>query len=259
VGYSLQQDASKEVTIEQATAGMAKAFATWSSAECSGGKVSIDVKDLGPVTCDLVQYNSDQGNQHLIVFRDHGWDHADPNNTLALTTLTYDENTGEIFDADMEINTTQQTLTVNDPIPRDGFDFLSVITHEAGHFLGLAHTGDSSATMYPKYKQGSTSLRVLHPDDVAGICATYPANGTRVTAAGVVQDDACDATPRHGQMSGCAQPVHTGCSVASAPAERANAPAEPPVLALSCVGLFGLVSFARTRARRRARRESSSR
>ena len=255
VGYSLQQSASKQVTLQQATDAMAKAFAQWTSAPCSGGKVSMDVKDLGPVTCDQVQYNSDQGNQHVIVFRDHGWDHSDPNNTLALTTLTFDPNNGEIYDADMEINTSDQTLTVNDPIPRDGFDFLSVVTHESGHFLGLAHTGEPTATMYPKYKPGSTTLRVLHADDVAGICAAYPADGSRPTADGVLTEDACDPTPRHGEQSGCGVPQKTGCSVAperleaGADGSSSSSSSSAPVSAFALVGLFGLVSFTRKRSR----------
>src|SRR5262249_51371510 len=141
-------------------------------------RVSIDVRDLGPVSCDQVQYNPDQGNQHVIVFRDDVWPHNDASNTLGLTTVTYDPDSGEIYDADMEINATVP-LSTTDPVPAGGYDFESIITHEAGHFLGMAHSGDDRATMFAHYTPGSSTLRVLAADDVAGICSVYRPGGDR--------------------------------------------------------------------------------
>ena len=33
-------------------------------------------------------------------------------------------------------------------VPAGAYDFLTVVTHETGHFLGLAHSGNTQATMY---------------------------------------------------------------------------------------------------------------
>ncbi len=210
------------MTLAQAEQAIATAFAKWTGTACRAddageSRVSIDVRDEGPVACDQVQYNQSQPNQHVIMFRDNAWPYDDSNNTLALTTVTFDPDTGELYDADMEINSTSAVaLTVSGPVPPDGYDFASVVTHETGHFLGLAHSGDLRATMYAHYFQGTTSLRNLTEDDVSGICAAYPPDGTRTTSVGTpITEDVCDPTPRHGFSTQCAQPQ--GMRLRSAP------------------------------------------
>jgi hypothetical protein len=218
VGYSLQQDASKQVTLAQAEQAMATAFAQWTGTACpeddaGESRVSIDVRDLGPVACDQVQYNQSQANQHVILFHDASWPYNDSSNTLALTTVTYDPDTGEIYDADMEINGTVSPIVVSgDVAASGGYDFLSIVTHETGHFLGLAHSGDTRATMYAHYQPGQTSMRDLTLDDVSGICAIYPPDGRRSTSSGPpVMEDVCDPTPRHGFSTECAGPSSGSC------------------------------------------------
>jgi hypothetical protein len=218
VGYSLQRNASKSVSLEDAEQAIATAFAKWTGTVCPTGgtggssRVSVDVRDLGPVDCGLVQYNQDQPNQHVIVFRDDNWPHHDSANTLALTTVTFNPDTGEIYDADMEINTHDQQVTVNGPVPDQGYDFESIVTHETGHFLGLAHSGDEHATMFAHYQPGSIAMRNLTSDDVSGVCTVYPPSGTRTTTIGPpVAEAACDPTPRHGFSTQCGQPEKKGC------------------------------------------------
>jgi hypothetical protein len=48
-----------------------------------------------------------------------------------------------------------------------------VLTHELGHALGLNHSTDLAATMYPSYTLCSTSLRSLAGDDIAGAQSLY--------------------------------------------------------------------------------------
>ena len=201
------------MTLAEAEQAVATAFAKWTGTACrtdaaGQSRVSIDVRDEGPVACSQVQYNQSQPNQHVILFRDRGWPYTDANNTLALTTVTFDPDNGELYDADMEINSSAGiTLTVSGAVAAGGYDFDSVVTHETGHFLGMAHSPDSRATMFARYVQGSTSMRNLSEDDVSGICAAYPPDGTRTTSIGTpVRADVCDPTPRHGFSTQCAQP-----------------------------------------------------
>jgi hypothetical protein len=258
ISYDVQQDASVQIPYATAAQLAAEAFAKWTGVMCPNGqsssRVSIDVRDLGPVSCDEVQYSSDQGNQHVIVFRDNGSPDFDTNNTLGLTTVTFDPASGEIYDADMEINSSV-TLAVGDPVPADGYDFQSIITHEAGHFLGLAHSVDLDATMYAQYLPGTTTKRILTADDMDGICSIYLPDGYRsvdpsVDPSGQVLADACDPTPRHGFQSECAQPVSASCRVATA---EPPAPMMPAIL--GAVGMLGAAgAFRRATARGRALR-----
>jgi hypothetical protein len=56
-------------------------------------------------------------------------------------------------------------------------DIYSVALHETGHALGLGHSDDPTAVMYPYYRLQT----VLSADDIAGIQALYGANGTSGT------------------------------------------------------------------------------
>ncbi len=65
-----------------------------------------------------------------------------------------------------------ETWTVALPVPAGGFDLVSVAAHEFGHALGLAHSTDPAALMYPFY---SGPHRHLGADDSLGIQTIYGA------------------------------------------------------------------------------------
>lgn len=256
VGYSLQRGASKQVAYEDAADAMSRAFTKWTGTACptegtGRSRVSIDVRDLGPVDCGEVSYNQNGANQNVIVFRDDNWPHNDSNNTLALTTVTFNPDTGEIYDADMEINTHDQRVTLNDPIPPDGYDFASIVTHETGHFLGLAHSGDNRATMFANYTPGATAMRNLTADDVSGICTVYRPDGARAVLDGkVTPGPQCDPTPRRGYTASCAEPAKSGCGSSSSQIAR-RGPATTGWIALG-LALAGALGMRRSRRSGRA-------
>lgn len=180
--------ASAQVSLADATAIAHLAFAAWAGTSdagtgplCPGGDPNVQAYDNGPVApsvaatdCGLTGTCADtvHDTTHLIIFRDTAWPYNDPVNTLALTTVTYGVMTGTIYDADTEINTTApHIVTTVEPPPPGAYDLRAILTHEAGHFLGLAHSVDTSAIMYAFYRPGSIDLT---PDDVAGICTIYP-------------------------------------------------------------------------------------
>ncbi len=256
VGYSLQEDASSGISLEQATAAIDAAFATWTNTTCtaSGAIVGISASNLGPVSCGEVRYNTDGPNQNVIVFREASWPYNDPNNTLGLTTITFNSEDGEIFDADMEINATGGNLSIGDPVPAEGFDFASVVTHEIGHFLGLAHATSSQSTMFASYRPGSSALRSLAQDDRDGLCAIYPTDAERFVDPSVAQDGivaagACDPSPRHGLTSRCS----AATTVKPSNARSGCAVAEPtPTSAPRWAEALGLLAIAVLGVRRRA-------
>lgn len=54
-----------------------------------------------------------------------------------------------------------------------GYSLLAVAAHELGHSLGLTHSRDPSAIMYPNYRSHSSTQYSLSKDDVLGIQTLY--------------------------------------------------------------------------------------
>jgi hypothetical protein len=174
VSYSVNEAASAQVSLPVTEDTMALAFAQWSGAMCTPNeKTSLGVTFAGPTASRLDA--TDKTN--TVMFDDVTWPHGMAGTTIALTTVTFDTKTGEILDADLELNTANFEISTTDAVPAGGYDFQSVVTHESGHFLGLAHSIDPTATMFASYTPGTDSLRTLAPDDVDGICAIYPPSG----------------------------------------------------------------------------------
>ncbi|XP_072192957.1 matrix metalloproteinase-27-like [Excalfactoria chinensis] len=55
----------------------------------------------------------------------------------------------------------------------DGFNLFLVAAHEVGHALGLSHSNDQRALMFPNYAYISPSEFPLSPDDISGIQSIY--------------------------------------------------------------------------------------
>jgi Matrixin len=211
VTIGVQRDGSPKAgfTFDDVTPVVEQAFSAWMKADCGGGSPSIDVQLLGPVECGLSEYNSDAGNSNIVLFREDSWPFAGAANAIAITTTRFDPKSGDLWDADIELNAVTANLSIGDPVKGD--DLLSVLTHEAGHFLGLAHSRDAEATMKYVYDPtiDGTNFRTLAPDDIAGICAAYPPD--RKPATGSCEN-------RHGFSEQCGddQPARNeskGCSL----------------------------------------------
>jgi hypothetical protein len=208
--FGVQRDgsASSNIDFQTAEAVIEDAFSKWAAADCDGEAPAFRIVNRGDISCERAEYNQDAPNANVFMFRDDEWPYAGGIDTLALTTITFNVETAEIYDADVEMNSAQTTFTTSDEEVVS--DLSSVITHEVGHFLGLSHSEDETAVMRGiGYRSGSIEMRTLAPDDVTGICEIYPPGRT---------SDSCG--PRHGFSRECGVPQKEesgGCAVGSAP------------------------------------------
>jgi hypothetical protein len=216
VSFSVQQDGSPAHQIDAATATSVarRALGTWTAVDCDGELPSIGFADHGLITCDASEYNEDGYNANAIIFRDDVWPYPGALDTYGFTRLRFNRNTGEIYDADIEINSADFEISIGG----EGVDLQSILTHEMGHFLGLAHTapGLDDATMSTTWDGNGSALRSLSADDEAGMCSAYAP--TRAVAS-----RSCE--PRHGFAKECNVPLENddgGCSFVRTSARRVN-------------------------------------
>lgn len=102
--------------------------------------------------------------------------------TLAITTTSFDPASGELLDADTELNSASHLFTTVDGPPCTGADALTcasidvqnTMTHELGHGIGLGHSPDSRSTMFAGAERGEISKRVLDDGSLEFVCTAYP-------------------------------------------------------------------------------------
>ncbi|MEO1271590.1 MAG: matrixin family metalloprotease, partial [Myxococcota bacterium] len=183
--YHINDQGTTDTDNEAAFQAIEDSFNQWSEPSCNNLKLTFG----GFTNDDQVGYNqaSPSDNANIIVFRDDNWPHS--GGVLALTSVTFQPSTGKIFDADIELNTAEYRFSTTDNALRVGIDVANTLTHEAGHFLGLDHSGVSGSTMFATAPVGEVSKRDLAQDDIEGICSIYSSDTT-------AEDDACAGAPQ---------------------------------------------------------------
>jgi hypothetical protein len=247
VSYAMNELGTQDLDPVDTRDVIRKCFKAWTEVPCAaGGNASMTFEERPPVACKKSEYNKDGPNVNVILFQDDDWNYRGIDGTLAKTSVTYNDQTGEIYDADIEVNAANNTVTITDDPRKIEYDLQAILTHEVGHFIGIAHSPDPSAVMYASYPPGSISQRVLTADDVGAVCEIYPPKS------GVV----CNSTPRGGFSATCASPPSSsGCSVAphgSPPASRD--PGSPGGTSSSGTATFAMMGLGFLAVLRLARR-----
>jgi hypothetical protein len=192
VGISLQRDSSVHIAFKYFEQVAQRSMLAWTGLECADGAATIGFSQLDEVSCNKTEYNTSGTNTNVILFQDTKWVYKGVDNTLAKTTVTFNDDTGEILDADIEINHANNNFTISDMVIE--YDLEAVLTHELGHLIGIDHTPDFDATMFAGYEPGTIDQRTLEEDDVLAACEAYPSTRSAT----------CDPEPRGGLGDLCA-------------------------------------------------------
>jgi hypothetical protein len=197
IPYRFSAAGTSKVDFTQAKEVIRRAFHAWTEVQCAHGTPNLSFQEL-PDLPDDKPLNAKEADQPWgIYFRDASWPHNDDDESIALTNQIYGKITGTINYADIEINTAMVTFSLTDE-NRDATDLQAVITHEVGHYIGLAHSNDPGAIMVARYcqadndrcKGGIDRARELGDDDIAAVCSSYPPATNPVA-----QPKACSESP----------------------------------------------------------------
>ena len=248
VGYSPNLIGTAQLTDEEWKEAFNQAFHAWQLVDCGGGEhPSIELYALRSTSCGESTYNSSGPNVNSIYFTDQGWTGPQtPENldhVLARAKINF-VSSGEIMDGDIAINSARKEFSVSDDNVKE--DLVSILTHEVGHFLGIAHSDVPDAVMYWQYGTG-TIRRKLQKDDIEAICTIYPPSRERT----------CDPTPRGGLQDQCGPKAEVegplGCAVHGQPTTTLTTRSTSNIATYG-LGILGFVLVRRVRLMIRRRR-----
>lgn len=152
------------------------AFARWDS-----GCAALRPSFAGFV--DAAEVGDGQDGRNVIRFIDAGWCSSGSTcrgSAHAITRVFADTKTGQIAEADIELDSERETFSKRGTGPSDAIAIEAVLTHEIGHLLGLAHPPPSTAgttlpveVMEDGHTRGSDAVVEPSAEEKAFVCDTY--------------------------------------------------------------------------------------
>lgn len=247
--YTVQVDGSpkSKLDADEVQGFVAQAFNAWKTARCpGGGSPSFEVHFEGYVSCDRheVLCESAAKNDNVVMFHDTGW--LEGKSRIGVTTPTGGKESGLIVDADIEVNSQDYSFK-SDPSGTMSTSLMYVLTHEVGHFLGLAHSPVANSVMSTGYQSLPFSPNLITPDDAAAVCAVYPPGGPKLNCASSTPAyDKCQIPLGERppcQLASVTQDSGCGCRVGTPPTHTW------PALA-TLTALFATLRLRRSRTKR---------
>lgn len=177
--FKINQALSADLVTQDGINAIRNSFDTWH--QVAGGHFTYTYGGLTQSTAVGYDFLHTAENENIVIFQKE-WNHDSL--IIGLTTATYNAQTGEVFDADIELNNRDYTFSTDDNNVQT--DLQNTVTHEAGHFIGFDHTDKpgstlptdcaTAATMSRTTKVGEISKRVLAASDKLGFTFVYPSD-----------------------------------------------------------------------------------
>ncbi|KXA91970.1 hypothetical protein AKJ63_00255 [candidate division MSBL1 archaeon SCGC-AAA259D18] len=164
--YSINPANEQGLDEENIVVEVKEAFEAWDD------QTSVELFKDEVSTSDKSSFNQD--GENLVSFAP-----LEKPGAVAKTKIWYDETTGEILEFDMVLNSGREWGIDPDgegPESISSYDVRNIVTHEAGHTLGLVDVNDEDyahLTMYHQSEPGNTLKISLENWDIAGLHELY--------------------------------------------------------------------------------------
>ncbi|MEM1007766.1 MAG: matrixin family metalloprotease [Myxococcota bacterium] len=167
----------KRGAVGSAFTAVERSFLAWQNVSCAQGVSKLQFLPQGTLRDARVGADDTCAdcNTNVVVFHQGSGTWPYDRALLVKTSVHFEPSSGEIFDADIEVNAEHFAFSTQvQEAEFMYFDLQSVLTYAVGEFLGLAESQEKGATMQKVLVKKNIEKRSLEIDDRLGVCALYP-------------------------------------------------------------------------------------